>query len=71
MAAAAEALIEYMKEQGKPVNMRDLLLARFYPGMHPEWLNRLLRDLCTNNRIVRRKDPDTGYMVFSLITQEG
>jgi hypothetical protein len=70
MASAADALIECMKKHGEPMNMRDLLLAKFCPGMQPEWLNNLLRELCSTNRIVRGKDPDTGYLVFSLTPEE-
>jgi len=47
--------------------MRDMLLAKFFQGMQPEWLNNLLRDLVKQGRIIREKDPETGYLVFSIV----
>ena len=49
------------------MNMRDMLLAKFFQGMQPEWLNNLLRDLVKQGRIIREKDPETGYLVFSIV----
>lgn len=70
--SAEQALLDWMKKQGGPMNMRDMLLARFHQGMQPEWLNNMLRDLVKQGKIIREKDPETGYIVFSIVpAQEG
>jgi len=71
MSVAGEALLNCMRARGAPMNMRDMLLAKFHPGMQPEWLNNLLRELVTSGIVVRSKDPETGFLVFSVKPEEG
>ena len=70
MSVAGDALLDCLKKHGSPMNMRDLLLARFHPGMQPEWLNNLLREMVSQEVVVRSKDPETGFLVFSVKAQE-
>lgn len=63
---AKKALLKCMEEFGSPMNMRDLILAKFYPGMQPEWLRKLLHDLVAEKLIERGKDLETGYLTFRL-----